>query len=144
MSQENVEVVRSVFEPLEGINLAAIDWGLDEVRDALGQAYSPDVQLTTLASGVATGVESFYEGPDGVVAYLRAWFEPFSEYFVDNLDFFEEGGSVLVPSRQWGVGASSGVRTEIELTTLYEVRDGKIVRLHQFDTLAEAKEAAQA
>jgi hypothetical protein len=35
MSQENVEIVRSVFEPLDGINLAAIDWGVDEIREML-------------------------------------------------------------------------------------------------------------
>jgi hypothetical protein len=31
---------------------------------------------------------------------------------------------------------------EIELTTLYELRDGKIRRMHQYDTLEEAREAA--
>jgi hypothetical protein len=35
VSQENVEIVRSVFEPLDGINLAAIDWGVDEIREML-------------------------------------------------------------------------------------------------------------
>jgi hypothetical protein len=31
---------------------------------------------------------------------------------------------------------------EIELTTLYGLRDGQITRIHQFDTLEEAREAA--
>ena len=56
-------------------------------REMLGSAYSPDVELTVLASGLGSGVGQFYRGADGVVQYLREWFEPFSEYYVENLDY---------------------------------------------------------
>jgi ketosteroid isomerase-like protein len=79
---------------------------------------------------------------DGLVEYLRKWLEPFSEYHVENLDYVDAGECVLVPSRQVGVGSGSGARVELELTTLYEVRDGRITRVHQYDTMAEALEAA--
>jgi ketosteroid isomerase-like protein len=142
MSRENVEVVRSVFEPFRSVNVAAIDWELDAIREAAGQAYSPDVELTTLASGLGSGVDEFYSGADGLVRYLREWLEPFAEYYIENLDYIDAGDCVLVPSRQYGVGEGSGAKVEIELTTLYELRDGKIVRSHQYDTLEEAREAA--
>jgi ketosteroid isomerase-like protein len=142
MSRENVEIVRSVFEPLGGVNVAAIDWEIGAIREAAGQAYSPDVELTTLASGLGTGVDKFYRGVDGVVRYLREWLEPFAEYYVQSLDYIDAGDCVLVPSRQWGVGEGSGAKVEIELTTLYELRGGKIVRMHQYDTLEEARQAA--
>jgi ketosteroid isomerase-like protein len=83
-----------------------------------------------------------YRGLDGLVKYLRAWLEPFSEYYAENLDYIEAGDCVLVPSRQWGIGRESGVRTELELTTLCELRDGRIVRVRQYDTLQDAREAA--
>jgi ketosteroid isomerase-like protein len=70
------------------------------------------------------------------------WLEPFSEYHVENLDYIEAGDCVLVPSRQWGVGSGSGARVEIELTALYELRKGRIARIHQYDTTEEALEAA--
>jgi ketosteroid isomerase-like protein len=143
VSEENVEIIRSVFEPLRGVNVAAIDWELDAVREAAGQAYSPDVELTTLASGAGSGVDEFYSGADGVVSYLREWLEPFSEYYIESLDYIDAGDCVLVPSRQWGVGEGSGARVELELTTLYELRDGKIVRMHQYDTLDEARQAVR-
>ena len=79
---------------------------------------------------------------DGLVEYLRKWLEPFSEYHVENLDYVDAGECVLVPSRQVGVGSGSGARVELELTTLYEVRDGRIARVHQYATMAEALEAA--
>ena len=142
MSQENVEIVRSILEPMNGINAAAIDWGAEGIHEMLGQAYSPDIELTTLASGLGSGVGEFYRGLDGLARYLREWLEPFAEYHVENLDYIEAGDCVLVPSRQWGVGAGSGARVEIELTTLYELEDGLIMRVEQYDTLEDALEAA--
>ena len=142
MSQENVEIVRSILEPFDGIDLTAIDLGAEAIRDALGRAYSPDFELTTLASGLGSGVGEFYRGLDGLARYLREWLEPFSEYHLKTLDYIEAGDCVLVPSRQWGVGSGSGARVELELTTLYELRDGKIVRGEQYDSLEEAREAA--
>jgi ketosteroid isomerase-like protein len=144
MSQENVEVVRSLMEPFAGINVADVDWGAEAVRDAVRNMHQPDVELRTLASGLGTGVDTDYRGLDGMVQYLNEWLEPFSEYHVEILDYIDAGDCVLVPSRQRGIGAGSGARVEIELTTLYEVRDGRIARIHQYDTLEEAREAAAA
>src|SRR6188472_4303247 len=143
MSQENVEVVRSTFEPFDGVNLAAIDWSTEVVREALGRAYSPEIELTTLALPLGLDVSDSYRGLDGVVEYVRTWLEPFSEYHVENLDYVDAGECVLVPSRQWGVGRGSGARVELELTTLYEVRDSRITRVHQYDTMDDALEAAR-
>jgi ketosteroid isomerase-like protein len=143
MSEENVALVRAAWEPLTGANLAAIDWSADFLRDILGRTYSPDVELTTLASGLGTGINKHYLGVDGVVSYLREWLEPFSEYQVQNLDYIGVGNCVLVPSRQWGIGRESGIRTELELTTLCELRDRRIVRVHQYDDLEDAREDAR-
>jgi ketosteroid isomerase-like protein len=142
MSQENVEIVRSTFEPFDGVNLAAIDWSTEVVREALGRAYSPEIEVTTLAIPLGLDVSASYRGLDGVVEYVRTWLEPFSEYHVENLDYVDAGECVLVPSRQWGIGTESGARVELALTTLYEVRDGRITRVHQYDTMDEALEAA--
>jgi ketosteroid isomerase-like protein len=142
MSQENVEVVRSTFEPFDGVNLAEVDWSTEVVREALGRAYSPDIELTTLAIPLGLDVRDSYRGLDGVVEYLRTWLEPFSEYQVENLDYVDAGECVLVPSRQWGIGSESRARVELELTTLYQVRDGRITRVHQYDTMDEALQAA--
>jgi hypothetical protein len=142
MSEENVEIVRSVSEPLAGINLAEVDWGTEALGEILGRAYSPEIELKTLQIPLGLDISDSYHGLDGLVEYLRAWLEPFSEYHVENLDYIEAGDCVLVPSRQWGVGRESGIRTELELTTLCELRDGKIARIQQFDTLNEALEVA--
>ncbi len=142
MSQENVEIVRSILEPLNGADVAAVDWSAEEVREILGSAYSPDLELRTLESGIGTGLDPVYRGLDGFVEYLRGWLEPFSEYHMDFLEYVENGDRVLVPIRAWGIGGASGARAEIELTMSYEVKDGKIARIAQYDTLDDALEAA--
>jgi ketosteroid isomerase-like protein len=141
--QENVEKVRSLLEPFAGINIADVDWGAEAIRESVRAMRTQDVELRTLASGPGTGVGTHYRGLDGAVRYLQEWLEPFSEYHVDNVEYIDAGDCVLVPSRQNGVGAASGARVEIELTTLYELRDGRIARIHQYDTLEEAREAAR-
>jgi ketosteroid isomerase-like protein len=78
-----------------------------------------------------------------MVEYLHGWLEPFGEYYVENLDYIDDGDRVLVPSRQRGVGTASGVEVEIELTTAYELRAGKVVRVCQYDTVEQARAAAR-
>ena len=113
------------------------------MRELFGPRFSPEIELTTLASGMGSGVDEHYSGWDGLIQYLTEWLEPFSEYQIENLDCIDAGDCVLVPSRQWGIGNGSGAQAKMELTTLYEVRDGTIVRMHQFDTLEEARATAR-
>jgi hypothetical protein len=143
MSEQNVQLVRSILDPLEGVNVAAIDWTLEELRGVAGQAYSSEFELRTLESGTGTGLSEVYVGWDGMVEYLHGWLEPFGEYYVENLDYIDDGDRVLVPSRQRGVGTASGVEVEIELTTAYELRAGKVVRVCQYDTVEQARAAAR-
>ncbi len=142
MSRENVEIVRSLLEPFARINVAVLDWGAEALREAVRKVHAPDVELRTLPSGLGSGVGTHYQGLDDMVRYLHEWLEPFSDYRVENLDYIEVDDCVLVPSQQWGIGAGSGARVEIELTTLYQLRDGRIERIYQYDTLEEAREAA--
>ena len=127
-----------MFGPFEGIILAAIDWRADARRTGFltrCRAHDPGIRR-------GSGVAEHYRGWDGLVRYLQEWLEPFSDYHVENLDYLDAGDCVLIPSRQWGVGGGGGAPVEIELTTLYEVRHGRMARLHQFDTLEEAVAAA--
>ena len=77
-----------------------------------------------------------------MIQAFREWVEPFSEYYVEPLDFIEQGDRVIVPQRQWGIGSTSGISVEVEVTYVYEVRDNQIARVDEYDTLEEALEAA--
>ncbi len=139
MSQENVEIVRALWEPFKGINCAVIDWDAEAIREIIGGRYSPDAELRWSAAGPDTHV---YRGRDGVVQALREWVEPFSEYHAEVLDYIAVGDRVVVPTRQWGTGRTSGVPVEIEVTHVYAFRDSQITRVDEYDTLKETLEAA--
>jgi hypothetical protein len=40
-----------------------------------------------------------YQGREGVIQAFREWLEPFSEYYIEPLDFIEVGDRVVVPHR---------------------------------------------
>jgi len=143
MSQENVEIVRSMNEPFDGVDVAEIDWASEAIREILERVYSPDVELTTLESGIGSGPSRFYKGWDGLIAYLQEWFEPFSEYRIDARDYLDAGDRVLVPIRARGVGSGSGVQVQIEFTIAFQLRDGKVTRVDQYDTVEQAREAVR-
>lgn len=144
MSEENVDVVRSLLEPFQTLNVAEIDWGSEPIRGLIEAGSSLEIEVRTLESGTGTGVDPVYHGVDGVVRYLQDWMEPFSKYNVEWLDFIDEGDFVLVPVRNWGIGSGSGARTELELVYACEVKEGLITRLLQYDTLDDARRAIAA
>jgi hypothetical protein len=141
MSRENVEVVRSLLEPFQGINSAGIDWGADLVREILAARCSPEIEVRTLDSGIGTGIDPVYHGLDGVATYLNAWLEPFDEFHSTWIEFIDEGDFVLVPNSHWGLGKGSGARVELEMAYACELKDGLITRILQYDSLDDAREA---
>ena len=139
MSQENVELVRGLWEPFKGVDNTAIDWDDEATREMTERFWSPEVELRWSRKGPDAGV---YRGREGVIHAFREWLESFSEYYNEPLDFIEVGDRVVVPNRQWGVGSTSGIPVEVEVTHVAEIRDNQIARVDEYDTLEEAVEAA--
>jgi ketosteroid isomerase-like protein len=135
MSQENVEMVRGLWEPFTRVDCTAIDWHDEAIRAMAERFWSPEIELQWSRTGPETRA---YRGRDGVIEAFREWVAPFSEYYVEPLDFIEQEGRVIVPMRQWGIGTTSGVPVEIEVTWVYEVRDNQVSRVDEYDTLEEA------
>jgi uncharacterized protein len=138
MSQENVEMIRGLLEPFNGVDCTTVDWDDEAIREMTERFWSPDIELRWTRSGPEARV---YRGRDGVIRAFREWNEEFSEFYVEPLDFIEVGDRVVVPNRQWGIGSTSGIPVEVELIWVYEIRDNRIVRVDEYDTLDEALEA---
>jgi ketosteroid isomerase-like protein len=139
MSQENVELVRGLWEPFKGVDCTTIDWDDEAIREMTERFWSPEVELRWSRSGPEARV---YQGRDGVIQAFREWLEPFREYYIEPLAFIEQEDRVIIPQRQWGIGRASGAPVEIEVTYVYEFRDHMITRVDEYDTLKEALEAA--
>jgi ketosteroid isomerase-like protein len=120
MSQENVEVVRELWD-------AYSRGDIDRVI-ALSDPY---VVLVTLE-----------EGPDAIRANYARWMEAWEEEPETTVDeVIGTGDHVLVIACFQGRGRGSGVRVEQRLYEVYTLRNGSILRVDEFSDRATALEA---
>ena len=127
MSQENVEIVRRVFDAFNRRDIAAFIELLDR-----------DVEWVPVLA-VLEG--SVYRGH----ADIRRWikdldtdWEFFEVYYEELRDL---GDRVLVSGHWRARGLASGVEVENPGTYLYEIKGGKVVSMRTFTDYAEALEA---
>src|SRR4051812_7643156 len=113
MSQENVEVVRAVYERWsEGDFRSTIDLLDPHVVLVL------DPKFAAYLLGPSPDHGAYY-GIEAVAAYTRGILEPMRNLTMEAEEIIEAGDSVLVAVRQHGIGSTSGVPTEIRYFTLW-------------------------
>ena len=128
MSQENVEIVRRVYEQWAIGNFSAEFWDPDVEHSRIG-AETPDM-------------EGRWLGLDEMWSAMREYLRPMSDVRIEAVRIIDLGGDrVLVLSRQTARGKQSGVPIEHELGDLFALHDGKIVRFDSYWDRAEALEA---
>lgn len=128
MSEDNVELVRGVFEAHD-----RRDW------DAVYSFYAPDIVWEDIDGiwgdwGTARGV-------DGVRAAWRRWLGVLERPTFAAEEFRDAGDQVLVRVRMSGRGRESGVDVEQVITMLWTVRAGRIQRVRVYRNRADALEA---
>jgi ketosteroid isomerase-like protein len=134
MSQENVEVIRAVYDRFsEGDFRASADLLDPYVVLVLSPEFAP--ALTSAHGGVLYGVEA-------VADYTRSLLEVMTDFTMEAKDIVAAGESVLVDVHQRAVGRTSGVPTEVGYFTLWTFRGPKVIRIESFGERADALEAA--
>jgi SnoaL-like domain len=135
MSQENVELVRRLFEVLN-------QGGADAVVDA--GFLSPQIVFDASRSGIP-GVGVFH-GREEVRRFFKDdWFAvfPFEDWVIQIDQLIDDGDRVIFKSRQHGRGATSGaVAAALELGNIFTLSEGQVVRVTLFGRPEEAFEAA--
>ena len=126
MSEENVEIVRRGFTA----------WSRGDTT-ALIQDLDPDVVIHVDQAG-----QGAYRGHEGAIKSLVDWTEDFDDFKVIPEEFLGNGDHVVVRTRQTGRGKSSGVPMEGLFWFVYEMREGKAVRVDVLVTEQAALEAA--
>ena len=129
MSQENVEIVRNVYEAT-----LRSDW------NSMSELIDPDFEFRGTVGGleegrIARGAQQFrdvFEKED-----LDAW----EERRFEPEDFIDAGDCVVVLQREYRRGRASGVELETETAVVFEVRDGRVVRIQGYMDPALALEA---
>src|SRR4051794_11992905 len=126
MSQENVEVVRAVFEA----------WNAGDM-DAFRELYDPDIILRTVEDWPEPGP---YVGREAVMRFFGQLRETWDTDTREPIsDFIDAADDVVVRSIWRGTG--HGPAANLELTIVFTVRKGRIFSHEFFWDHAEALEA---
>ena len=127
MSQENVEIVRRIYE----------GWAKGDFR--AGLAYlDPHVTLVVRPDFPEFGV---FLGAQGIETLMRRFLEHWEQLTIEATELRAAGDTVLARVVQHGKGMASGIEGDIRYFQLLTFRGGKIVRMESVMHEAEALEA---
>jgi ketosteroid isomerase-like protein len=108
--------------------------------DLLVEAMHPDVEWIDQSR---IDVSRSLRGLDQLRAAYRTWVGTWSSYEAGHGEIFDLGGGrFYVPTWERGRGKGSGVEVEQIGAAVFEVSDGRVVRMQTFGDRAEARAAA--
>jgi ketosteroid isomerase-like protein len=151
MSQENLQLMRQIGAPLQGIDVAPfIRAGLEgdsaaippDVANSLGAAldiYDADFEVD--ASRVDMPGFGVFHGLEGMRELWRAWIEEWERYSWTQSNWSEVGDHVIADVRIRATGKSSGADVVWDHCQVWTFRDGRVVRWLLANDRAEALEA---
>jgi ketosteroid isomerase-like protein len=132
MSEENVEIVRRVYD--------AAARGDTAIVLAL---YDPDVEFDASRGRWADlGGRGVYRGHEGLRTAFREYYEAWETLEDDCEELIDAGEHVISVVTSRGRGRASGAEVETTQYGVWTIREGKIVRVAFFSSRAEALEAA--
>jgi ketosteroid isomerase-like protein len=119
MSEENVDVIRDLFEAFNRRDVKAME-----------SLMAPEVEWdATRFVGVVPDLAGVYRGAEGTQRFWRTWLSSWKELVFEH-DLRDAGDEVVAlirNQRQWG--RHSGIETEIPpYAWVYTVRGGRVVR----------------
>jgi ketosteroid isomerase-like protein len=129
MSQENVEIVRQVYEAAAHRN-----------AETIFALYDAKVELDATRIGV--GDLGVFSGHEGLRALFGELHQVWGHMQYDYEELIEAGDHVVAVVRRHAQGRASGVDVEASLALLWTLRDRKVIRVVWFGSRADALEAA--
>jgi ketosteroid isomerase-like protein len=129
MSEENVEIIRRAYEALASGG-----------TEAFLEYIHPEFEGTTPPH---LGAEpDTYRGHSGVWRYFDSFSEAMDDIRLTGHTFHDVGDHVVVEMTLEARGKTTRIDVGQRLFQVWEIRDGKAVKLENFATLDEALEAA--
>ena len=128
MSQENVEIVRSLFE--------AFETGMPDM-DAFRELYDTDVIVRTVEEWPEPGP---HVGREAAVRFHEQLRDTWDDYTVEPVSDFIDADDKVAVRYVWR-GAGRGPDMTLELTLVFTLREGRIVSQQFFWEHAEALDA---
>jgi ketosteroid isomerase-like protein len=131
MSQENVEIVRRIYEAVAR-------------RDAAAPfaVYAEDIVWDVSNSRRATIMDSVaYHGHEGVRKFWEEAVSAFGTVDLDVDEVIDAGDRVVALIREHEIGRTSGVPVDTRHVAVWTLADGKVVRMQIFDDREQALKA---
>ena len=128
MSEDNVKVVRSIYER----------WREGDFKTAF-DLFDPNMVFVMPPGFPDAGT---YLGKEAIAKYTRGFLEPWTHITIEAEEFLPAGDSALASVVQRGTGDASGAATEFRYFQLWTFRGHKVIRLENFRDRDEALEAA--
>jgi ketosteroid isomerase-like protein len=136
MSQENVEIVRRVFDAFE----AELRRGGSFDEYDLGHDFAADAEWVPVPE--MPGPTS-YRGREGFIEFMRSWIESWEGWTIRLERLIDaDHGRVVAVVHQSATGKGSGVPVEQHVGIVFELEHGRVIRMRNFLHLKQALEAA--
>ena len=126
MSQENVELVRTVFG----------DWARGDFR-AASDLFAEDFEWKQSPDAVEPGS---HRGAS-IRSALRQLFEIYENYRIEAEEYIDAGDGIVVVGRARGTARGSGMELDQGVFFVWRARNGKLASLEAFRDRGEALEA---
>jgi uncharacterized protein len=136
MSQENVEIVRRLYE----------EWWAGLERGDPGAVFDSE-EVTddcefTVEGGMPDG-RSVWRGREEYVEWFRTWTSEFEGWSLRLERLMDAGRDrVVALTHQSGTGKESGVPVELNVGVVWELKEGRVIRARNYVSHADALEAA--
>jgi uncharacterized protein len=131
MSEENVEIVRGVYDAAARHDAATVL-----------ALYDPEVELDASRLQVA-GLAGVYRGHNGLRSFFRQWHEAWGSIEYDYEELIDAGEHVVSVVTRHARGRASGAEVERPFALVWTLREAKVVRVVWFLTREEALETAE-
>jgi uncharacterized protein len=136
MSEENVEVVRRIYE----LVLAPGRFAEPATAEVMPQLFDPEVELRQMSSVIDTAGN--FHGYQGLANAAREILQTTADIGYVAEDVRAAGDQVATVALVSGTGRLSGAPFERRTGQLFTLRDGRVVRWEAFDDPADAFRAA--
>jgi ketosteroid isomerase-like protein len=133
MSQENVEIVRSIYTSWE-----RGDFSLMDREPEWHDVFEPDFEWHTRDDLPDAGVR---EGYGGALRLRDEWVHVFDDMHVDVDELIGAGDHVVAVTRLCGCMRGSGHELDVEETQVWRMRDGRATEVRAYLTRSEALKA---
>ena len=134
MSEENVEIVRRLYEAADRRDAEAVLALYDE---------GVEVDNTHGPARAFLGGSGTYHGHEGLRTFFRDWHEAWDNVESNLGELIDAGERVISVHAYRGRGRASGIEVEWpDLGGIWTIRDGTVISIRWFPTRNEALEAA--